>query len=96
MTLPIFILHNVPGATGHPYARKWEDICHGQQGKKFLLIAHRPHRSPSRHTYAENKRPFRVEMKGRGFDDMNCGQAESLAGALKIAARTQKAFHPPA
>jgi hypothetical protein len=45
MNLPIFVLSNVPGATD---GIRWEDICHGQKGRKFIFINHETIRHTSR------------------------------------------------
>lgn len=85
---PIFVLDCVPGALprGEPAAHPtvaWEDICHGQRGTKFLFINHEPSRSPSRWTFAQNKRPFIVQDRYWN----RIGASSTLAGALKIAKR---------
>lgn len=77
---PIFVLARTPGATE---TVEWTDICHGQKGKRFLFINHEPDRSPSRWTFAANKRPFIVYTQG--WDKV--GASSTLQGALKIARR---------
>ena len=80
MAKPIFILERVPGATN---TVAWTDICYGQRGKDFIFINHVPHRSPSRWTLVDNKRPFVVYT--RRWDKL--GASATLEGALKIAKR---------
>jgi hypothetical protein len=77
---PVFVLARTPGAVD---TVEWTDICHGQQGKRFLFISHEPARSPSRWTYAENKRPFIVYTQHWH----RVGASSTLDGALKIARR---------
>lgn len=81
MSRPVFVLAQTPGAPAD--APAWEDICHGQRGKDFLFINHEPSRSPSRWTYAENKRPFIVYTRRW----TKLGASSSLSGAMKIAQR---------
>lgn len=78
---PIFVLARTPGAGND--AVEWTDICNGKRGRRFLFINHEPGRSPSRWTYAENKRPFIVYTQ----DWYRLGASSTLAGALKIAQR---------
>lgn len=78
---PVFILARTPGAPED--SPTWEDICHGQRGKNFLFISHEPARSPSRWTYADNKRPFIVYTR----QWHKLGASSTLAGAVKIANR---------
>lgn len=93
MTQPIFVLFGTPGAlpVGEDAAAptvRWEDICHGQKGREFIFINHETGRSPSRWTFAENKRPFIVYRRsGRSISRGRLGASSTLAGALKIAAR---------
>jgi hypothetical protein len=78
--LPIFVLARTPGATE---TVEWTSICQGQKGKDFVFVQHEPSRSPSRWTYAENKRPFVVYT--RRWHKL--GASSTLEGALKIAKR---------
>lgn len=80
LKLPVFVLTGTPGAQ-NPV--NWEDICHGQRGRRFLFIHHEPSRSPSRWTYAENKRPFIVYTR----QWHRAGASSTLDGALRIANR---------
>lgn len=86
--LPIFVLDHAAKVGGDPIPNgigvvAWTDICHGQKGKQFLFVDHQPSRSPSRWTYAENKRPFIVYTRHWG----KLGASSTLAGAMKIALR---------
>ena len=88
MPRPIFVLEYAAKTGGDPIPADvavvaWEDICHGQRGKEFVFIHHSPSRSPSRWTYAENKRPFIVYTRQWS----KLGASSTLAGALKIAKR---------
>ena len=88
MPKKIFILARTPGApaVGEPSdtpTKEWTDICHGQCGKDFIFINYEPNRSPSRWTYAENKRPFIVYTR----EWYKLGASSTLRGALKIARR---------
>jgi hypothetical protein len=87
-TRPVFVLDHTAKVGGDPIPADvgvvaWTDICHGQRGKDFLFISHDPSRSPSRWTYAENKRPFIVYTRHW----FKLGASSTLAGALKIAKR---------
>lgn len=71
MSIPVFILEGsaryadeIPGGVE---VVNWLDICHGQRGKRFLLIDHQPRRDVSRWVSVENKRKWHVQhyQKGR-------------------------------
>ena len=80
--MKIFVLQGTPSAGEVPLVN-WLDICHGQQGREFVFVMHQRGRSPSRWTYAENKRPFIVYT--RRWHKL--GASSTLEGALKIAKR---------
>jgi hypothetical protein len=82
MNRKIFVLKGTPDAGDFPVI-DWLDICHGQHGRDFVFIHHEAGRSPSRWTYAENKRPFIVYT--RRWHKL--GASATLEGALKIAKR---------
>jgi hypothetical protein len=99
MSTPVFILSDAVKAAslsalerGHAHrgARhfEWTDICHGQHGKTFVFVTHEPSRSPSRWTYADNKRPFIVYLtSGCSIAWSKQGSSSTLNGALEIAKR---------
>jgi hypothetical protein len=89
--LPVFVLAStlrisgVAAPDGADVA-EWEDVCHGQRSKKFLLVDYQSSISPSRWTYRERKRKFIVLDQGW----FQLGASATLEGALKIAQRIQR------
>lgn len=84
----VVVLKRTPGAEerGLP-VKEWKEFCHSKE--PTLVIHHVPFRSPSRWTCEDNKRPFRVTVKGWSWDEPVFRSA-TLANAIKGAQRYVK------
>ena len=83
-----FVLSRTPGCEQSDLpVVDWEDICHGQRGRRFVFIRHEPFRQVSRHTHADRKRPFILTTR----DWSEVSSHKTLAAAVRAA----KAYATP-
>ncbi len=61
MTIPIYTMPRVPGATN---TTSWSTFCHSKE--PFIVINHDTLRNASRWTYVERKKPFEVIRYDKG------------------------------
>ena len=88
MTMPVYVLARIPGATD---TVEWTDVCHSKE--PFIYVDYQPVRWPTRWTTQVNKRPFFVYVRSRGRFGSSPRQwstHHTLAAAVKAATKIAK------